>query len=362
MAPRRVILASLQIGDTSQIYRMPFARRGWKFLREPETLTVGTGRDGKVSVSGGKIAFESGVRSEAVWIVPADTDRGQVTGGLEKLTTERSPYSDAPMTPDGKTLVFCSKRAAATDIYLRDMHTGEERVLVTDREEKRSLLISMDGSVILYTTQTTSGDPWPVYSVPAGGGPHRKICADCGPPRSLSPDGKRFLATDGSQPRITQVNVDSGRSIDLLSHPRYPVDHPSFSPDGKWIAFMLHHDTGADLAVAPLDGGTPIPQNLWITVASTPDPPGFSDVFWSPNGELLYYVCPLGSQTNLMAQRLDRGHHAAGAPFLVHGFRRVHPRNAGVAFERDRLNAVPGRFVGTMSEDTSNIWLMDLPR
>ena len=68
---------------------MRFARQAWDILTEPEALTVGTGRDQWLSVAAGKIVFERAVMAEGVWILPADTDQGHVTGSLGKLTAAR---------------------------------------------------------------------------------------------------------------------------------------------------------------------------------------------------------------------------------------------------------------------------------
>jgi hypothetical protein len=124
----------------------------------------------------------------------------------------------------------------------------------------------------------------------------------------------------------------------------------------------MHHGTITDLLVARLRGKTPTPESDWSIITSTSGLPGFTDVFWSPNGELLYYVSIVNGQETLMTQRLDRNHRPTGAPFLLYYFSgRVRPGQANVWWERDRLNAVPGRIIGTMKESNSNIWLMDLP-
>ena len=363
--PGDVLVLWMNIADPTQIYRVRFDKGNWHFLSEPEALTLGTSMDNSPSVAAGKIAFASYTSAEGVWMIPADTNHARLTGPLQKLTVGKALHSDASLTPDGRTLVFCSKRTEATDIYLRDMVTGAEHLLVTDHEEKISPLISADGTAVVYTTQTTAGDPWAVFEVQTSGGPQRKICDDCGPPRSLSPDGKWFLAsrTDGPRPHITLVDVKSGHSTVFLQHSRQAVEEPRLSPDGKWIAFLMRHDQTTDILQAQFRGEQSIPEDDWVTVTSMSGSPGLTDVFWSPNGELLYYVSMENGQETLMAQRLGGNRRPIDPPFVVHSFSGfVRPGRAGTWWDRDRLNAVPGRIIGTMKDDNSNIWLMDLPR
>lgn len=59
-----------------------------------------------------------------------------------------------------------------------------------------------------------------------------------------------------------------------------------------------------------------------------------------------------------MARRLDRIDHPFDPPFRVFDFPgRIHPQGKG-----DFLSAVPGRFIGAMSEFSFNVWMMDLPK
>ena len=67
----------------------------------------------------------------------------------------------------------------------------------------------------------------------------------------------------------------------------------------------------------------------------------------------------VGGSWSLMARRLDRNHHPVDPPFPVFEFPgRIHPGNG----TSDAMTAVPGRFLGAMTEFNSNIWMMDLPK
>ena len=199
--------------------------------------------------------------------------------------------------------------------------------------------------------------------IPAQGGARRKICGDCGPTSSLSPDGKQFLSSraDGSRPAIDVVDVDSGKSTQVLKHSKYPLGRPRFSPDGKWIVFLVLRGAAlVDVMLAPFRGARSVPYQDWISVTSAPG--NVNQVFWSPDSELLYYVINTAGSYSLMGRRLDRNHHPVSPPFRVYEFSgRFHP-SSGPSLPADALTAVPGRFIGAMPEFTYNIWMMDLPK
>ena len=367
--PGDVIVIAATIGDTTQIYRTRITSPGWQ-LGELEPLTFGTAQDIWPSGASGRIAFQSGGPSgQGVWMLPADANSGRAIGLPKKLTFEKAPFNDVSSTPDGKTLVFCSKREAASDIYALNTDTGKESLVVTDQEQKHLPLISTDGTTVVYTVSHDFGrGRWSVFAASLRDLARRKICDDCGPAFSRSPDGKTFLAarTDGGRRHISVVDIDSGRSTVILEHPRYDVNVPSFSPDGKWIVFFFLYGAGggkafSDLVVAPFRGATAVPEREWIKITDAPGKNQIYWAFWSPNGELLYYVDAAGGQKTLWALHLDRHMRAVGTASRVFPFSARAAPNASFNWP-DPLTAVPGGIVGAMGEYTSNIWLMDLPR
>jgi Tol biopolymer transport system component len=306
------------------------------------------------------MAFQSGVLTGELWSLPADTNKGRVAGSPQRLTSEKAPHCCPSLTPDGNTLVFFAQRTDSMNIYLRDIRSGQEHVLVSHPEQEEPL-ISADGSRVVYTM--FRGVHWPVYEVSTNGGPPRKVCDDCGPSMSLSSDGKQFLGerSEGSRRHINLVDVTSGQSSVLLQHSRYSLDSGRFSPDGKWVAFLMDRAVSfgggsLDAVVAPLSGAKAVPEQNWITVTSRPT--ALTDVFWSPDGKLLYYVSRQAGRSSagyLMAQRLDGRHQPTGAPIQVYQFtERFHPNS--------QLTAAPGRIVGAMNFVNYNIWMMDLPK
>jgi Tol biopolymer transport system component len=223
--------------------------------------------------------------------------------------------------------------------------------------EKVSGQIDARGTAVVYTRVGTALS-FDAHAVPARGGVRRKICERCGPTETLSPDGSLFLATTSDNSAINVVDVASGKSTPVLQHSKNPLFRPRFSTDGKWVAFLMNTGgTSFHVMVAPFRGATSVSERDWITV--TPDPGNVSQAFWSPDDTLIYYVIRPGGSSPLMARRLDQTRHPSGPPFRVFEFsERLHPQGGN----RDAITAVPGRFIGAMSESNSNIWIMDLPK
>ena len=365
LLPGDITIAWLDRDGNTQIYRIhtSSAATGLRPLGEPQPLTFGGSLNQYPSLAAGKMAFQSGTSQGAIWSLPADTNQGRVTGAIEKLTAGKVNYGFVDSTPDGKILTFSSDRAGSkNDVFLRDIASGQELAIAADEPDKWKAFaqINASGTEVVYTMSNPRGS-LDVYVVPAQGGPKRKLCDKCGPTESLSPDGKEFLATRPGSPKavIHMVDVASGKSTLILEHSHYTLGFPRFSRDGKWIVFLMFRGVGAiEIMLAPFRGATRVPEQDWIAV--TPAPGTVSQAFWSPDGRLVYYVISAGGSSSLMARRLDQNRHPAEPPFRVFEFSgRIHPN--GIS-PNEALSAVPGRFIGAMSEFSFNVWMMDLPK
>jgi serine/threonine protein kinase/Tol biopolymer transport system component len=363
--PGNAVVGWLGKDGNMQIYRFHLsgAAAKWRPVGEPEPLTFG-GSNNNATIAAGKMAFHSGTQHGAIWSLRADTNRGRVTGALEKLTAEKADYGFVASTSDGKTLAFSSDRGGGRmDLFLRDVSSGQDRTL--DAEDpntfKQWALIDAKGTEVVYTTYDAR-ILWNAYVIPAQGGAKRKICDHCGPTESLSPDGRQFLSSEQPPaPRVHLVDVASGASALVLQHPHDALSRPRFSPDGKWVVFLETHSAASlDVMLAPFRDTAAVSEQDWITV--TPTPGNIEQAFWSPDGGLLYYVISAGGSYSLMARRLGGDRHAVDPPFRVFEFpARIHPQLTGYA-SGDALTAVPGRFIGAIPELSSNIWITDLPK
>ncbi len=172
-------------------------------------------------------------------------------------------------SPDGNAIAFAwgGEKDDQQDIYVKLIGAGTPLRLTTNSDADSSPTWSPDGRFIAFFRQSTTGGAY--YLVPSLGGAERKL-ADAytnqivsGRFLDWSPDGKFLLVADQDSPKdsrvsIVLISIESGQKTTMTSPPGPYLASPSFSPDGKNLAFVqglgyLAHD----IYVAPVAGGEP---------------------------------------------------------------------------------------------------------
>jgi Tol biopolymer transport system component/imidazolonepropionase-like amidohydrolase len=253
-----------------------------------------------------------------------------LSGGLWQIVRyDRSSGETFPVTqgfggavrplvsPDGKNLVFVSRQDAKTVLLLRDLSSGAETLLLTGvtRDEQegfaqmelwpgyaftpdgRSILFSNHGKLVRLDLGTKEVQPIPfVAHVTQWAAPRVAFQdrVDTGPvePRILrsasqSPDG-RWVAYDALS-RVWIQELAGGKPVgaprrltpDSSTLPLREYA-PSFSPDGRSIAYVTWSDAeGGHVWKASLEGA---PQKL------TRQAGHYANPTWSPAGDRLAFV------------------------------------------------------------------------
>ena len=221
-----------------------------------------------------------------------------------KIPTRLSPA--VVLSPDGKTLAHVAdKKIWITPLTGNvgpgfpgkpfQLNTGDVEV------EWTGLAWSCDGKWIAFNEDPAQrrrdGDTphseiiQGIYIVPSGGGVSRKILENSRDARvvnyriSLSPDGKTLAHTsvENKEQHIYLTTVDGGSSRRLVE---MQAREPSFSPDGKMIAYVKDKDLGRGegdlgLYVVPVTGGIP---HLLAEAGKAASP------VWSPDGSMLAFI------------------------------------------------------------------------
>jgi Tol biopolymer transport system component len=159
-------------------------------------------------------------------------------------------------SPDGQTIAFVRYRAAyVSDIYVMPASGGEPKRLTFDDNTIWGRPAWTPNAAALLFVSSRMGSPtlWRVLT--AGGQPER-----------LGIDGDAEVALDGNHHQLATVlyrfNIDLN-AIDLREPTRPPVkiapstyieESPSFSPDGKKIAFRSNRLGHNDIWIADADG------------------------------------------------------------------------------------------------------------
>ena len=212
-------------------------------------------------------------------------------GNQENLTNHPVDDMDPAWSPDGTKIAFVSNRNDGVyQVYVMDAD-GTNQIQLTDGpREKRFPDWSPDGGKIAFTVR----DAEPHIAVMDADGNNRERFEDHATEPSWSPDGKKiaFLSWRDKNHGIYAIGTD-GQGLEKVTHGH----SPSYSPDGRRIAYYEGHKGFRHVYVIDTDGKNR--QRL------THNQGHHSHPTWSPDGEAIAYmvykdVFFLGAKIHLM--------------------------------------------------------------
>ena len=134
-----------------------------------------------------------------------------------------------------------------------------------------------------------------------------------------SADGKRIVYWHGTPIRFSVFDLEMRQSWELISHPTYDIHGAELSPDGKWVAFHMPRQGREPLKVAPVREGKAAAEAEWITVTTAAG--ANSRPWWSPDGNLLYFLSSRDNYQCIWAQPLDSAtKRPRGGPMAIYHF------------------------------------------
>jgi len=207
------------------------------------------------------MSFESEDKA-AIWMMNADGS------GLKRMTSENSYNADPHWSPDGRRIVFSSKRDGDEEIYIMRADGSNARRL-TDRPGKDATpVISPDGTKIVYASKR--GPYHDLWLMDIDGSNARALTKNRD--QTLypcwSPDGNLIcyysvhrLGRDVApqlkfMSELHTVNVETGEITRLTKTGRFKY-HPTYSPDGSRIAFTWNRTRTNEIWVMNADGTQP---------------------------------------------------------------------------------------------------------
>lgn len=249
------------------------------------------------------LLFSSGKNGNSeIYILPADQTE------WKNLTNHESTDNWPIFSPDGKRIVFQSNRSGNLDIWIMNADGSGLTQLTDDKEPDYLPAWSSDGKSITFTSwRHESNEPRlpHIYIMDVDGSDERRlinVSTNTSEGASWSPDGKQIVfarkpanagndvgadlfIADGDGSNEKQLTNDADKNIYNGS--------PTFSPDGKWIAFYSDDTKGAALTIIDVEGNQRrtilsdgynwyprwSPDSQWLTYTATVNDAGDIDVF-----------------------------------------------------------------------------------
>lgn len=265
---------SVETGARSQITFPPAGESDWMPAVSPYGRTLGFAR-----------VVEDG-RGD-VWAVPL------AGGRTERLSHSNEVFFCWTWSANGADLLISYRRAGRAYLWRQPIH-GNRAVRVAGLDDQvKELSVARTGDLMVYGSGTEDDYNVWRYPIPPAADPPRPLIASAafdGDAR-YSPDGTRiaFASTRSGQSNIWTCASDGSdlQQMTSLDAGGFTAGSPSWSPDGRWIAFDSRSPQSASsIFLLDVQGGKP--KRL--------TGPGPSDIVpgWSRDSHWVYFSSDRG--------------------------------------------------------------------
>jgi Tol biopolymer transport system component len=229
-----------------------------------------------------------------VGLAVAYFNRTIISSRVVPFTSFPGQKSNPIFSPDGNQIAFIwDGDEGEPGLYIKLIDAGEPLRLAANLGNRGfNLAWSPDGRSIAFVRNGINNG---IYSVPALGGPERKL-TDMTGAFAWSPDGKTLAVSSSDSPNgplgIFLLTLGSGEKRKLTSSQpgSFGDTSPSFSPDGRTLAFIRNPSYQVnDIYLVPVTGGEPRRltfDNLELNRSLSWTADGQEVIFSSPRGGL----------------------------------------------------------------------------
>ena len=286
-------------GSAHGLWKVNLSTDPWGFSGSPEPLGFGPSSLHYASVAdNGTIALAQIDTETAIWSEPVRSPPELLQGS--NLTSPTEPAAPS-LSRTANRMAFVG-RTGSTDVYIRDLSSGEETNITNNEDRERAAVISADGMFVAYESSSRDNSEIRIYSIESG--QSRRLCKECGIPNDWSPGNDSLLVSDGDPSVISRVSLSDGeRSEHIRFGDGQSVGNARYSPDGRWIAFGERDEsnTVSQIFVAPAGSSGPIsrPDCVEITDREHDD----AMPRWAPDGRSLYFLSDRAGNRDIWSVR-----------------------------------------------------------
>jgi serine/threonine-protein kinase len=244
-------------------------------------------------------------------------------GAAEVLAAPKADYYYPRLSPDGRRIAVSVRSVQEWDIWAYDITRGTSTRITQDESVETSPIWSPDGHRIAFISDRTGKSS--LYGIPAdsSGSAERLTTLEQVSAASWSPDGLALVILH----RASEGNNDiwilplEGEPQPFVESPFHEL-YPTFSPDGRWLAYVSNQSGRLEVYVTSYPGPGPKHQ-ISVNGGRAPS--------WAPNGrELFYHSFEVDRERFMWAVKITTN------PTFIAGKPRV-------LFKRDFVGQVPSR-------------------
>ncbi len=205
-------------------------------------------------------------------------------GKIQTLALPRQPYIHPRLSRDGRQLAVGIDDGKEANVWVYDFKSGGSLRRLTFGGRNQFPIWTRDGRFITFQSDRDGDDA--IFRQPAdGSGPAERLTrpeAGVGhQPESWSPDGKTLSMNvlSSTNQSIWTIATDSGARLTPYVDTLAVEKHSSFSPDGRWVAYMATTEGRSDIYIQPFP-----PTGAKYQVSTGARTPA-----WSPDGKQLFF-------------------------------------------------------------------------
>ncbi len=238
-----------------------------------------------VYLAGTGISTGGAVESSLLWL-----DRA---GKMAPLRKENARYNDIRFSPDGRSLATLTVEGRASDLWVFQWERGAMSRMTHNGLATNRVAWSPDGRRIAYAA-FQPGSPWGnIYWRAADGTSEGQRLTESTQLEGLGswhPSGNWLAFTRGGTIMILPLQADPapggklGTPYTFVPNPNnFVFTNPTFSPDGRWLAYQSNETGANEIYVRPFPG----PGGKWQISTQSGTFPA-----WSPTGKEMLYLTP----------------------------------------------------------------------
>lgn len=259
----------------------------------------------------GQIAFGRAATSLHIWRLEA---RGP---GLEsapvKITDDPELDCCPGISRDGTRLFFARRTGTFRDLFVKDLASGRESMLIRSPEDKLWPVPDATGRRVAFEVRHNER---PSIQLAIGTGSPQPLCGSCSHPTAWLGESAVFYATSNGEIALAYVN-GSGSKIAVKGRSGAALGDSDWSPATEYLLFTSSvNGASSRIFAARFSSQEPRIEGPWITFTSEGE--SADHPRWSGDGKTAFYLSNRDGFTCLWAQRFDVASGTlSGEPFVI---------------------------------------------